>query len=186
MADKIKLMFLTALATVGIIYGTDSILYQQKMRSAFDTVLTQLRHAPKHVRAQWTLHEIESAADIFGQLSIDSGFPIRIMMRMIWHESGWNQQAKNKNTDGSIDYGVTQQNNRFAFGRCISAIGRQCNLSDIKDNAIINIKLFSVHFGWCVGQYSTQERQVACYNSPKWASENRFDYWHRVQNTVVY
>jgi soluble lytic murein transglycosylase-like protein len=42
-----------------------------------------------------------------------AGVPTWILAGVIAYESGWNEQAVNRNTNGSTDLGIAQLNNRY-------------------------------------------------------------------------
>lgn len=177
-----RTIFFSVLATIVVTYFTDNLPEFVRVRSTFDAIQRQLFFAPDYVRRQWSVYDVQTAAEILSTPEIET-LSFENLLQIIWHESGWNQYARNRNANGTTDLGLTQQNSRYAPARCVELWGTGCTSGDIF-SVEINLRLFVYFLRYCERESILQT--LTCYNSPKNSRSGRYDYARLVLNTYVY
>ena len=112
-------------------------------------------------------------------ISADLGLNLKDLLKLISLESQWNYRAKSKkpNSDGSRDFGLTQQNAYHVQSRCKKLYGVKCSTSDLFD-PFVSVELMAETLREC----KVHNKGVwifVCYNSPRNAKNHINTYWTR-------
>jgi hypothetical protein len=156
----------------------------EKPIPAEETLFNIIERKPEHIQRFWTIYDIKLVGKIIDNLNEKTDIPKMVFIKLIAHESGFDPNAINRNSNGSIDIGITQQNSKYAQKRAKALFGNYVHWKALK-NIEVSILLFEHYFSWCWKTYPNQFQAVTCYNSPRNATRKHFAYHTRVLETPI-
>lgn len=126
--------------------------------------LPLVRRALKYSPHVWSEEGIHRLARGIDRAAGETGMPPRVLIAMILVESHFRPGISRRNRNGSIDYGLTQQNSRYAFRRCRLVYGRSCTATELLDPAV-SLRLMTFTLNTCGRVFRRTAERVLCYNS---------------------
>jgi hypothetical protein len=135
------------------------------------------------IRQSWKRNEILEASYIIQEISIEHSIEYPYLIAMIEHESSLYKRARSKlNRNGTRDYGLTQQNSKYAKSRFERIFKDKFSKEKLFDFRI-SLKMMSERLRECA-VYSTTDERILCYNSNSNIKYKRTKYLEQVKNKL--
>lgn len=168
------LMFAAALRTIpGAAPHPTEAVPEKENPAVLQTVFVQPEEEPALALVRravtmsphpWREAELRGVAAAIDQSAARLNLPALDLVAMIGVESHFRPQAFNRNRNGTVDLGLTQQNSRYVQGRCRQSYGRNCTRAEL-ENPLVSIELMTVTLARCGRVFRNVDARLTCYNS---------------------
>lgn len=164
---------------------TITITYSEpeKSNEIFHLLESRIQAQVPKIRKSWKKDEILEASHIIQGISLEHSIEYPYLIAIIEHESSLYKRARSKlNRNGTRDYGLTQQNSRYAksrFERIFKVKFSKEKLFDYK----VSLKMMAERLKEC-STYSTTDERILCYNSEANIKFNRTKYLEYVKDKL--
>jgi hypothetical protein len=158
------------------------LAYISKTFDTFERIDKVIRRQEKRIQRYWSNSKKIQASYIINHITDTTGIPQNILIAMIEAESSWFPRALGRNTNGTIDYGLTQQNSDYIRDRYQKIYHKKMRHPSEAFNIVVSLKLMELALLDCSQKFSSVQKIVMCYNSPYRAKNNIPTYWNRVMS----
>lgn len=169
--------------TAQVIVTLPEIQERTELEEIEELLTTRIQAQDKKIRRSWNKEEIHEASKIIQKISENYSIPFPTIIAMIEHESSLYKKARSKpNRNGTRDYGLTQQNSRYAKVRYTRIFKEQFSQEKLF-NYKVSLKMMAERLKEC-SNYSTTDERVLCYNSEANIKYNRKKYLNHVNEKL--
>lgn len=141
-----------------------------------------IQRQEKKIRRYWSDAKKIQASHLINHIYRVTGIPQNILIAMIEAESSWFPRAKGRNTNGTIDYGLTQQNSAYVGERYRRVYHKELNHPSEVFDINVALRLMETTLLDCSQGFSSVQKIVMCYNSYYRAENDISVYWNRVRS----
>lgn len=100
----------------------------------------------------------------FTRASRRLGLDPSYLVALVAVESHFRPYIIRRNSNGTHDIGLTQQNSRYVQIRCRRTFGRRCSPDELK-NPVVSLRLMEATLERCGRAFRAAEARLLCYNS---------------------
>lgn len=129
-----------------------------------------VRRALRYSPHAWSETETLDLARGIDETAAATGVSPASIAAMVMVESHFRPHAIHRNRNGTLDYGLSQQNSRYVFRRCRIVLGRACSPRELLEPDL-SLRLMAHTLNTC-GRVFRGEARIMCYNS--WKHAYRF------------
>lgn len=137
----------------------------------------------RKIRRAWKPSSIKKASKMIQEISYTHGIHYTKLIAMLEHESSLYPYAISPvNTDGTRDYGLSQQNSKYSKQRFLRVFKEKFNMKKLHDYEV-SLRMMGERLREC-SKYMRENQKILCYNADANVKYNRKKYLNKVNEVL--